>query len=642
MKLEKEIDLMEQSHENPNKLTIKAKRRLPSTPCIRQTIDCNKENNTEMSFSNLNSTNSSNLSIPVCDLNSKSVEDVNLKPKLENVTEWLNKSFDHSNDTKQNSNYLFVQKQQRSNSFETVRVVQDEPLIEINMNKTNYPKKESEQIIKNSNSQNIDLKDILSKNVSDESSKKDSNRISKKLMKQNNLNFINEDDSSVHFSKKNIHDYENRYGEGRGFRELSIKRKDILANNRDVVITDPSLLFVLKNDKNKKKQSQLSPSHKNMNKSHDSQLLDFNKNTVSFTRASSQPPLLPNEFVNRKDSISTNNTSLISPDSAPKNINLARFRSSSPYRKNSNTSNADSVFNTNSIQYDVKIKINNSDSESIYRKESNKSMSNDTGFSSLNEKNSHHDNHDVESSQLTRQLSGSSSHSNSNKDDSDSVYSFNSCVKDTNRKLSVNTNENRNLLNLPELSYTSNSNETLLNTSPKQNKKLITDTEPSNSPFGDIQIQLSHSEEDQQISVKIIKARNLISKDANGYSDPFVKVYLLPGREQENKRRTKHVLKNLNPEWNCLVVYPNVHKEELKYKTLEFTIWDWDRFKSNDFLGSVKIELKDSSCLDNKPIWYAISNPTFNQENNVQDWTNSKDSKSISPSVKRKSFRIKK
>ena len=60
---------------------------------------------------------------------------------------------------------------------------------------------------------------------------------------------------------------------------------------------------------------------------------------------------------------------------------------------------------------------------------------------------------------------------------------------------------------------------------------------------------------------------------------------------QENKRRTKHVIKNLNPEWNCILTYPNLYKEELKYKTLELTVWDWDRFKSNDFLGMVKIEL---------------------------------------------------
>ncbi len=59
----------------------------------------------------------------------------------------------------------------------------------------------------------------------------------------------------------------------------------------------------------------------------------------------------------------------------------------------------------------------------------------------------------------------------------------------------------------------------------------------------------------------------------------------------DNKRRTKHILKSLNPVWNCTVTYPNVYREEVKNKTLEFTVWDWDRFKSNDFLGMVLIDL---------------------------------------------------
>ncbi len=63
---------------------------------------------------------------------------------------------------------------------------------------------------------------------------------------------------------------------------------------------------------------------------------------------------------------------------------------------------------------------------------------------------------------------------------------------------------------------------------------------------------------------------------------------------QDNKRRTKPVFKNLNPEWNYQVVYPHVHKEELKYKTLEVTVWDYDRFKSNDFLGKVEIDLSST------------------------------------------------
>jgi hypothetical protein len=44
--------------------------------------------------------------------------------------------------------------------------------------------------------------------------------------------------------------------------------------------------------------------------------------------------------------------------------------------------------------------------------------------------------------------------------------------------------------------------------------------------------------------------------------------------------------------WDHTVVYGNMHREELQYKMLEFTLWDYDRFKANDFLGQVTIDLK--------------------------------------------------
>ena len=59
----------------------------------------------------------------------------------------------------------------------------------------------------------------------------------------------------------------------------------------------------------------------------------------------------------------------------------------------------------------------------------------------------------------------------------------------------------------------------------------------------------------------------------------------------ENKRRTKHIPRTLNPEWNETVTFPNVHIEELKNKMLEITVWDYDRFKTNDFLGEVVLDL---------------------------------------------------
>lgn len=52
-----------------------------------------------------------------------------------------------------------------------------------------------------------------------------------------------------------------------------------------------------------------------------------------------------------------------------------------------------------------------------------------------------------------------------------------------------------------------------------------------NDYVGDIQLQIGHNSEREQLVVRVIQAKNLLAKDTNGYSDPFVKIYLLPGRE---------------------------------------------------------------------------------------------------------------
>ncbi|KAM4748912.1 protein piccolo [Rhinophrynus dorsalis] len=132
---------------------------------------------------------------------------------------------------------------------------------------------------------------------------------------------------------------------------------------------------------------------------------------------------------------------------------------------------------------------------------------------------------------------------------------------------------------------------------------------------GEIQLQVNYDKHLGNLIIHILQARNLVPRDNNGYSDPFVKVYLLPGRGQvmvvqnasaEYKRRTKYVQKSLNPEWNQTVIYKNISMEQLKKKTLEVTVWDYDRFSSNDFLGEVLIDLSNASYLDNMPRWYLL------------------------------------
>ncbi|KAF1533071.1 Protein piccolo, partial [Eudyptes sclateri] len=147
----------------------------------------------------------------------------------------------------------------------------------------------------------------------------------------------------------------------------------------------------------------------------------------------------------------------------------------------------------------------------------------------------------------------------------------------------------------------------------RHSSKPTETTKSASHPItGEIQLQINYDKHLGNLIIHILQARNLAPRDNNGYSDPFVKVYLLPGRGAEYKRRTKYIQKSLNPEWNQTVIYKNISMEQLKKKTLEVTVWDYDRFSSNDFLGEVLIELSNVSQLDNTPRWYPLKEQSEN------------------------------
>ncbi|GMH45750.1 hypothetical protein BSKO_13713 [Bryopsis sp. KO-2023] len=90
------------------------------------------------------------------------------------------------------------------------------------------------------------------------------------------------------------------------------------------------------------------------------------------------------------------------------------------------------------------------------------------------------------------------------------------------------------------------------------------------------------------LHLAVTKGRNLVARDSKrllrkATSDPLVKI-----KYRSIKFVSKHVEKSLNPEWD----YPAVDLGwivESSPKAVKITIWDFDLFSSNDFMGSLWI-----------------------------------------------------
>uniref|UniRef100_A0A1I7WN05 C2 domain-containing protein n=1 Tax=Heterorhabditis bacteriophora TaxID=37862 RepID=A0A1I7WN05_HETBA len=113
--------------------------------------------------------------------------------------------------------------------------------------------------------------------------------------------------------------------------------------------------------------------------------------------------------------------------------------------------------------------------------------------------------------------------------------------------------------------------------------------EPS---LGHLQVSISYDRVSSRLIVRIHSARGLKMRDAVRRipPNPFVKIYLLPGRKVSHKRRTRFVPCNADPEWNQIVEY-DMPSSILHSHFIEFSIWDYDKFSENNSLGQVIISL---------------------------------------------------
>uniref|UniRef100_A0A673N9E7 Rabphilin-3A n=1 Tax=Sinocyclocheilus rhinocerous TaxID=307959 RepID=A0A673N9E7_9TELE len=131
---------------------------------------------------------------------------------------------------------------------------------------------------------------------------------------------------------------------------------------------------------------------------------------------------------------------------------------------------------------------------------------------------------------------------------------------------------------------------------------------------GRILISLMYSSQLSRLIVGVIRCVHLAAMDANGYSDPFVKICLKPdmGKKAKNKTQTKK--KTLNPEFNEEFSYEIKHAELAK-KTLDISVWDYDIGKCNDYIGGCRLGITaKGECLKH---WYECLK---NKDKKIERW----------------------
>ncbi|KAM6954430.1 rabphilin-3A-like [Aplochiton taeniatus] len=124
---------------------------------------------------------------------------------------------------------------------------------------------------------------------------------------------------------------------------------------------------------------------------------------------------------------------------------------------------------------------------------------------------------------------------------------------------------------------------------------------------GRILMSLMYSTQRGCLIVGVVRCVHLAAMDANGYSDPFVKIHLKPDMGKQAKKKTVTKKKTLNPEFNEEFAYEIKHAELAK-KTLDISVWDYDIGKSNDYIGGCQLGITAKGerlkhwyeCLKNK------------------------------------------
>ncbi|KAL7637597.1 UNVERIFIED_CONTAM: hypothetical protein RMT77_012326 [Armadillidium vulgare] len=119
-----------------------------------------------------------------------------------------------------------------------------------------------------------------------------------------------------------------------------------------------------------------------------------------------------------------------------------------------------------------------------------------------------------------------------------------------------------------------------------EQKTNLAEDESKEFELGKILLSLKYSSQRGALVVGVVRCAHLPSMDANGFSDPYVKVQLKQAKIVQKKFKTTVKWRNLNPEFNEEFAF-EMKRNELPKKTLEVRVFDKDVGRMDDFIGGV-------------------------------------------------------
>ncbi|XP_034970565.2 synaptotagmin-like protein 5 isoform X1 [Zootoca vivipara] len=123
---------------------------------------------------------------------------------------------------------------------------------------------------------------------------------------------------------------------------------------------------------------------------------------------------------------------------------------------------------------------------------------------------------------------------------------------------------------------------------------------------GEICLQINYSYKTGALNILVKKCKNLaIADEKKQKTDPYVKAYLLPDKSRQSKRKTKIKSNSTNPEFNETLKYVISHTQ-LETRTLQLSVWHYDRFGHNSFLGEVEIPLDSWNFEHQADEWFML------------------------------------